>query len=102
MGLSRVAPSVGDIEDMEQMTIETKIALLRSHQEWKCQKKVELLSEHASTWKTNGLFNLGNVEDMIQKTTNLEKYCVKVTVEIGLSGNDHWSNKEAGLDFVNK
>lgn len=100
--MSRVAPLVGDIEDMEQMSIETKIALLRSHQEWKCQKKLELLKEHDTTWKYNGLFNLGNANDMIQKSVELGKHCTKITVAIGLSSNDHWSNQEAALDYVNK
>lgn len=103
-GLVPSAPVEGEIDDMEEMSLDQKLTHLRGHQEWKCQKKTELLHEHAATWALNGLSNLGNVAEMIQQRCQLNKDCVKITVEIGLSGGklaDHWSNREAAVSFVN-
>ena len=87
------------------MSLEEKLDHLRGHQEWKCQKKKELLQEHATTWADNGLSNLQNTDKMIQQRVQLSSDCVKITVDIGLSAgklNSHWSNLEASINFLNK
>lgn len=48
----------GSYEDLEQMNLTEKLTLLKSHPEWKNQKKWELKDAHAATWQTNGLSNL--------------------------------------------
>lgn len=86
---------------MEDMTLDEKLQHLRGHQEWKCQKKKELLSEHKKTWKINGLYELNNVDNMILDIINLNDVAVKITVDIGLNPGSHWSNNEASLNFIN-
>lgn len=44
-----------DIEDLEEYTLEKKLAVLKDNPQWKCQLKRELLDEHDATWKINGL-----------------------------------------------
>jgi len=82
------------------MSISQKIDFLRSHKEWKCQLKWELLKEHDATWKTNGLSDL--TYSVLNKTSldpDTNK-ATKVTVDVKLNGN-HWSNdKGIGMDFV--
>jgi hypothetical protein len=43
------------MEDLEQMSLHEKLAFLRNHKNWKCMIKWELKSQHASTWKQNGI-----------------------------------------------
>jgi hypothetical protein len=103
-GLTPTAPREGEIEDMEDMSLEEKLEHLRGHQEWKCQKKKELLAEHKASWRDNGLSNLQDTRTMIQSTVSLNNECTKITVDIGLSGGklqNHWSNQEAAVHFVN-
>ncbi len=81
------------------MNLAQKLEVLKDNNEWKCQKKRELLAEHSETWCFNGLNNLKPVDDMIIGRRELNDVCSLVTVEIGL--NDHWSDKEVDLNFRN-
>jgi len=56
--LRPTAPSQGTLTDLEGLTLEDKLTLLRANPHWKCMTKRELLAEHARTWRTNGLSNL--------------------------------------------
>ena len=101
-----ISPKEGDIEDMENMNTQEKMSVLRSHKEWKCQKKRELLAEHANSWKTDGIASLmticnNDINKLVIHNQLISDVCVKITVDIGLSGNNHWTDVEAALDFVN-
>jgi hypothetical protein len=55
--------------------------------------KDEVLSEHASTWKTNGLSAFeGRTEFVILQEEHLSPYCLKVTVQLAL--NEHWTDEK--------
>mmetsp|Transcript_3141 Transcript_3141/g.4861 ORF Transcript_3141/g.4861 Transcript_3141/m.4861 type:complete len:315 (+) Transcript_3141:84-1028(+) len=83
------SPNEGSIEDMEGMNLNEKLQFLRQHRDWKCQKKWEVLEEHARTWRSNGLSDLCyNVVD----TVDMNSMCTKVTVDIKLNG--HWTDGE--------
>ena len=43
---------------MEDMNLENKLKFLRNHKIWKCMNKTEVLEEHSSSWKKNGLSSL--------------------------------------------
>ena len=63
VALQPVAPQVTNdqetmILDMENMDLKQKLSFLKEHRTWKCMNKTELLAEHHSTWKENGLSNL--------------------------------------------
>lgn len=75
---------------MENMTLNDKLAFLRQHRDWKCQKKWEVLDEHKKTWQTNGLFDL---KFNILKETKMSNYCTKYTVDI-LLNSGHWTDSE--------
>lgn len=91
---------------MEKMSLAEKIAVLKSHNKWKCQKKWELLQEHEATWQRNGLNSLRY--QIVQSQTlrrhshpTLMMECVvavKVQVDLGLN-NEH-TDADAGVDFV--
>ena len=40
------------------MNLPKKLQFLREHKVWKCMNKTEVLEEHSSSWKTNGLSSL--------------------------------------------
>ena len=58
MGLTSTFPTSGKITDMEDMDLENKLKFLRNHKIWKCMNKTEVLEEHSSSWKKNGLSSL--------------------------------------------
>ena len=43
---------------MEAMNLKQKLSFLKQHSTWKCMNKKEVLAEHDSSWRTNGLSNL--------------------------------------------
>ena len=85
---------------MEEMSLEGKLTYLRQHNTYKCQKKRELLKEHQSTWKVNGLHDLNYHSRVVIKSEALHPHCIKITVNV-LLNERHWTNDEAGMDFVN-
>jgi len=94
-------PLKGTIEDLEKMTISQKIGFLRQHKAWKCQEKWEVLKEHETTWKTNGLSDLSY--SLIKKEyLDKDKKSTKITVDVKLNGtlSSHWSNEKVALDYT--
>lgn len=93
LGLVPEAPGEGSIEDMEEMNLQQKLAVLKQHKLWKCMNRYELKSEHEITWKRNGLMDLSY--EVLQRT-ELDRFCSKVTVDVQLNG--HWSDGMCGVD----
>ncbi|KAG6612587.1 putative beta-1,4-galactosyltransferase [Phytophthora cinnamomi] len=86
------APSSGTIRDLEELTLDEKLAVLRTNK-WKCTVKHELLKEHHRTWKKNGLKNL-RYEYVDAEAIN--ENCTKITVKLGPNG--HWSDSQSSLE----
>ncbi len=81
-------PREGTYVDMENMNLNAKLQFLRTNATLKCMNKQEVLAEHKSTWKTNGLNDL--YYSVLNKT-RLGKHGVKYEVDIQL--NDHWTDQ---------
>ena len=75
-----------------------QINFLRGNKEWKCHMKNEVLAEHSSTWRTNGLSSLSY--DVLGRKFIDEEKCGEtaeiITVKVGLNG-DHWTNEKSGV-----
>jgi len=82
-----VKPTAGTIEDLENMDLNDKMNYLRQTKE-KFMRKNEVLAEHAKTWKTNGLSNLGyKVIGRHRCMAGIgTTKCVRVVVDVGLNG----------------
>ena len=119
LGMSWTSPSKGGtITDLEQMSLQDKLAFLRQNKEWKCMVKWEALDEHETTWRTNGLADLKykvlNVKHLPHQTTqgnpkvdskkvepsdeNKTHACV-IHTDVELNGN-HWANDKCGTDYM--
>lgn len=88
-----ISPERGNIEDLENLSLEKKLDVLRSHREWKCMNKNEVLSEHNSTWKNNGL------KDLLYREISrrqMNEHATIITVDLGL--NSHWTDKLCGIN----
>ena len=108
------SPSSGSLTDLEDMTLKEKLALLRkqntdsegSDNTWKCMVKNELLNEHETTWRNNGLYHRG--QDGQRKRTRLyarskedvhpSGFASKITVEL-LPNNDKWDRVTSWKDL---
>ena len=82
----------GTIRDLEAMSLEEKLTVLRKSK-WKCTVKHELLKEHHRTWKKNGLKSL-HYEFVDAEAIN--EHCTKITVKLGPNG--HWSDARTSLE----
>lgn len=91
--LKRIGPDSGTITDLEEMTIESKLQLLRDHAKWKCMNKREVLDEHENTWQTNGISNL-NYQQLSQTWKNDD--CTIITVDV--KDNNHWTDLVLGIE----
>jgi hypothetical protein len=78
---------------MEEMTLQTKLDFLKQNKIWKCMNKTELLGEHNSTWKTNGIIDLNYTEE---KRININDNCIIFTVDVLI--NEHWTDLVCGID----
>lgn len=87
-GFTPSFPSSGHIEDLEALSLDQKLATLRSNKLWKCMNKTEVLQEHTSTWSVNGLSNLQY--HLLSSVVSYEGRVVVCTVEVGLNG--HWTD----------
>ena len=58
VNMTSTYPTTGKIFDMENMNLKSKLQFLRDNKVWKCMNKTEVLEEHSSSWKTNGLESL--------------------------------------------
>jgi hypothetical protein len=98
VGLTPCKPECGGtIEDLEDMSLDQKLKFLKSHREWKCQKKWELLDEHEATWASNGLSDLAyNVVEKNEVGHFPPNECEMMVVDVQLNP-EHWSNAECGL-----
>eukprot|EP00644_Phytophthora_capsici_P012600 jgi/Phyca11/546996/estExt2_Genewise1Plus.C_PHYCAscaffold_230180 len=90
--LSIQTPASGTIRDLEKLSLEDKLTMLRTGK-WKCTVKRDLLKEHHRTWKKNGLKNL-HYEYVDAETIN--EYCTKITLKLGPNG--HWSDSRSSLE----
>jgi SAM-dependent methyltransferase len=89
-------PQVGEIQDLEYMTLAEKLAFLKQQKlgardnSWKCMVKEELLKEHKDTWQSNGLSDLKYKVLKSTKSLHSSGLASRVTVELPLNG--HWSD----------
>jgi hypothetical protein len=79
-------PEGGTITDYEEMNLTEKLEFLRGHKEWKCKNKWEMLDEHDSTWRVNGLMDLTYIK---KSDTIIESFLFarRITVDISGDGN---------------
>mmetsp|Transcript_13354 Transcript_13354/g.20020 ORF Transcript_13354/g.20020 Transcript_13354/m.20020 type:complete len:371 (+) Transcript_13354:35-1147(+) len=105
VSLQPVAPQVVNdketmILDMENMDLTQKLSFLKQHRTWKCMNKNELLAEHSTTWKENGLSNLTyhvlSEKAYCYSSTEEEKKASIVTVDV--KENNHWTDLVCGVD----
>ena len=89
VGFTPVAPRGGDITDMEEMNLQSKLDFLKSHKLWKCMNKNEVLEEHSTTWTVNGLSNL-NYQILDELQLNKSDHAFKLQVDV--MENSHWSD----------
>jgi hypothetical protein len=87
-----VFPTVGSLQDLEEMTLQTKLQFLKKNPTWKCMNKNEMLEE-GSDWKTNGLTSLRFVK---VKCIPRNAHCDVVTVDV--MHNNHWSDLVCKVD----
>ena len=93
-GLTPVAPTGGgSFTDLEDMNLESKLQYLRSNKLLKCMNKIEVLAEHATTWRENGLSNLQYTEVSREA---LGEHATKITVDVMLNCG-HWTDKRSGI-----
>ena len=92
-----ISPQQGSIIDMEQMDLQSKLQFLKGQELLKCMNRKEILSEHSSTWQSNGLssFKLHPEFKIVDKRYHGNDFCVIYTVELALNHN-HWSDQRSG------
>jgi hypothetical protein len=83
---------VGSIKDLEDMSLTSKLAFLKSNPTWKCMNKTEVLAEHEH-WKENGLSSLEYTE---LRRVALGERCAQITVDV--HENNHWTDLVCKLD----
>lgn len=93
--LHPISPKEGTIIDMEGMSLEKKLNVLKTNANWKCMNRYELRDEHESNWKYNGLRNL---KYKILNNKIVNEYTSIITVDVML--NDHWSDEKCGIDEI--
>jgi hypothetical protein len=95
--LNIASPSTGSIYDMEEMDLKMKINFLKEHELLKCMNRNELLDEHESSWKSNGIsqFKTSPQFKVIQREYIGNDFCVIYTVNLSLNGG-HWSDAVCG------
>lgn len=83
------APLAGTITDLEEMDLDQKIRLLKTHPEWKCLMKRELRDEHTRTWQSNGLRMAGGSPFRfgVRHKSTLGDRALRVTVDCSKGGD---------------
>ena len=84
-------PMIGKVLDMEKMNLESKLSHLRNNESWKCMNRKEVIKEHSSTWKSNGLNNL-QYKEISREWLN--EFSIKIVVDVLL--NNHWTDSTCG------
>lgn len=79
-------PTNGSITDMENLNLEQKLEYLKEN-ELKFMKKQEALAEHESTWKTNGVSQIGDYNSMIVGETKCGQHCEQIIVRLFSDSN---------------
>lgn len=97
-GIKFESPDSGSLQDLEQMSLEDKLAFLRQNKSWKCMVKWEALEEHMATWKTNGMADL-KYKILSNKFMDDTKKASLITTDVLLNGN-HWANDKCGVDYM--
>lgn len=92
--LDCTAPSKGSYEDLENMSLQEKLASLRSHtrssdtayvNDWKNVVKTELLRQHDDTWRQNGFRSL---RTRLEKRALVRSRVHLIRVRLGLNGSE--------------
>ena len=92
-------PLKGTFKDLENMNLIQKLDYLKENK-LKCMNKQEVLAEHKTTWKINGLKNI-KYKILQQNSCNKEMnntICEHIIVQVLL--NNHWTDNRANLDNV--
>ncbi len=87
----------GQITDLEALSLGAKLGFLKEHQ-LKCMNKTEVLKEHETTWRTNGLVVEGGGPlsyREVSRTESAERHLLHVVVDVQLNG--HWTDAVSGL-----
>lgn len=106
-------PEEGSLVDLENMTLQEKLDILRaqntdsegSDNNWRCMVKTDVLKEHTTTWKTNGLSSMRG-ESIATKGFKVKRktllhpsgFASKITVELMPNG-DRWDNTTSWKDL---
>jgi hypothetical protein len=92
-------PPRGTIVDLENMNIKEKMSFLRANNTWKCKVKWEVLDEHETTWKTNGLVDLDYIILGNKTIPNSNCKATLLTVDVKLN-QGHWADDKCHVDFA--
>lgn len=85
-----IKPRKGEIEDLENLTVANKMAVLKKTGE-KFMLKYEMLGTHRATWRSNGLARLNYKvvsERRCQVGIGAHTRCVRITVDVVADGRD--------------
>mgnify|MGYP003865582359 CR=1 FL=1 len=98
VGLQFTFPNAGTLLDLEVLSLDEKLGMLRENRSWKNAVKWETADEHERTWRTNGLADL---EYEHIETVDLEPLgrATKSAVDVQPNG-DHWTNDRARVDYL--
>jgi hypothetical protein len=84
--MTTIYPTSGSLQDLEEMTLQTKLQFLKKNPTWKCMNKNEMLEE-GDEWKVNGLSSLRYREI---SCTARNAHCDIIQVDV--MENNHWSD----------
>ena len=97
MGKHVIDATTGTFLDLEGSSRSEKVVMLRKNTQWRNPSVLQLLIENFRHWKKDGLHSL---QYSIVATTSLQNTtkATKVTTDIGLNGNNHWTDALAPID----
>lgn len=95
VGIDPVAPQQGALCDLEDMSLNQKLAVLHDHKEWKCLQKTELRDESKASWESNGL---QHIEYDILKVDAMNEITRRILVNVKL--NNHWTDNLCSVENV--
>ena len=84
--MNPIHPTSGSLQDLEEMTLQSKLQFLKKNPTWKCMNKNEMLEE-GDEWKTNGLSSLRFTE--LSRTSRNDNCDV---IQVDIMENNHWSD----------
>jgi hypothetical protein len=98
------SPKHGTLTDLENMTLAEKLSFLKEQNidrgsikgtdnHWKCMVKTDLLKEHSSTWRTNGLRDSSGRDSILyddrKDRIHASSYSTKITVHLTNNGDKY-------------